>query len=75
MSFEVAKLKDSPDNNIVVLIDSQAAILLLINSKYNENANVHSCRIKLFELKNSQESNALQWIPSHYCIFGNNQIW
>ena len=61
ISCPIGKYCDNFDGEI-------EAILLLINLKYNENANVHSYRIKLFELKNSRESIALQWIRSH-CDF------
>ncbi|GFX59027.1 uncharacterized protein LOC103524116 [Trichonephila clavipes] len=73
ISFAIDKLENCSERNIAFFIDSQAAILSLINSRYNENALVHSCRIKLIELEKSRKSVALQWISSHCSISGNEK--
>ncbi|GFU33963.1 uncharacterized protein TNCV_656291 [Trichonephila clavipes] len=41
--------------------------------QYNENALVRPCRIQFIELEKSKESIALQWIPNHLDILGNEQ--
>ncbi|GFX15486.1 putative rna-directed dna polymerase from transposon bs [Trichonephila clavipes] len=73
VSFAIDKLESCSELSIVFFINSQAAILFLINSRYNENALVHSCRMKLIKLGKSRESIALQWIPSHCNISGNEK--
>ncbi|GFW43200.1 zinc finger BED domain-containing protein 1 [Trichonephila clavipes] len=73
ISFVIDKLERCSECNIVFFIDSQAAISSLINSKYNENALVHSCRMKLIELRKCRENIALQWIPSHCNVSGNEK--
>ncbi|GFV61868.1 hypothetical protein TNCV_4106731 [Trichonephila clavipes] len=73
ISFAINKLESCSERNIVFFIDSQAAILSSVNSKYNENKLAHSCRMKLIEHGKSRESIALQWIPSHCNISGNEK--
>ncbi|GFX39781.1 putative rna-directed dna polymerase from transposon bs [Trichonephila clavipes] len=72
ISFAIDKLESCSERN-VFFIDSQASILSLINSRYNENALVHSFRIKLIELGVSRESIVLQWILNHCNISGNEK--
>lgn len=73
MPYAVDKLINSPDHTIRIFIDSQAAVLFLTNSEYNENSQFHSCRMKLFDFKKARESIVLRWIPSHRDIFGKEQ--
>ncbi|GFW58763.1 uncharacterized protein TNCV_379461 [Trichonephila clavipes] len=73
ISFVIDKLESCSKRIAVFFIDSQAIILSLINSRYNENALVHSSRMKLIELGMSRESIAIQWIPSRCNIAGNEK--
>lgn len=69
INYTIDKLRNIHDQNIVFLDDSQAAIILLINLNYNQNAIVLSCRIKIHALKKSNSHVAFQWIRSHCAIF------
>ncbi|GFU04067.1 hypothetical protein TNCV_862381 [Trichonephila clavipes] len=73
ISFAIDKLESCSERNIVFFIDSQAAILSQVNSRFNENALVHSRRMELIELGKSRESIALEWTPSYCNISGNEK--
>ncbi|XP_035225622.1 uncharacterized protein LOC118198128, partial [Stegodyphus dumicola] len=70
--FQVEGLTCHEENDEIIGCKTRmAAILSLVNSKYNESA--HTCKARLLELRNSRENIALKWIQSHYGIFGNEQ--
>lgn len=73
ISYVIDKLKNSTHRYIVLFIDSQAAILSITNANYNKSVQVHSCKMKPFNLEKTRENIVVLWIPSHHNIFGNVQ--
>ena len=67
------RLAERDDPNIVILVDSQAAIIAVTSNTETDLAAVLSCRQLIHKICNRSANLHFQWCPSHCGIVGNER--